>query len=91
MIGVEHIVGALRERERLDDDKDPRHPSQAPGVAGAALPASASAVKNGLQHAERNLILDVYTQSQRNVSVAARHLGMARTTLRDKLRKYGLR
>lgn len=91
MIGVEHIAGALRERERLEDDKAPRPPSQGPGIASAPMSAPSPAVKNGLQHAERNLILDVYTQSQKNVSVAARRLGMARTTLRDKLRKYGLR
>jgi DNA-binding NtrC family response regulator len=80
-IGVEHIAGALRARDGLEDDKAARQP-----------PASSPApVKNGLQHAERSLILDAYTQSQNNVSLAARRLGIARTTLRDKLKKYGLR
>lgn len=92
-IGVEHIAAALRARERLDDDRGPRRASQPPEPTPVSTPAPAPAtpVKNGLQHAERSLILDVYTQSRENVSVAARRLGMARTTLRDKLRKYGLR
>jgi DNA-binding NtrC family response regulator len=80
-IGVEHIAGALRARDGLEDDRAPRRPPA----------TSPTPVKNGLQHAERNLILDTYTQSQNNVSLAARRLGIARTTLRDKLKKYGLR
>jgi DNA-binding NtrC family response regulator len=80
-IGVEHVAGALRSRDRSEDEKAPGHPA-------AVLPAQ---VRNGLQHVERNVILDAYTQSQNNVSMAARRLGIARTTLRDKLKKYGLR
>jgi DNA-binding NtrC family response regulator len=87
-IGVEHIAGALRARERLEEDNAPRQP---PNLALTVVSTQTPAVKNELQHAERNLIVDVYTQSQKNISVAARCLGMARTTLRDKLRKYGLR
>jgi DNA-binding NtrC family response regulator len=90
-IGVEHIASALRTRDRLEEDKAPRQPSQPHELAPTSVSGQTPAVKNGLQHAERSLILDVYTQSQKNVSVAARRLGMARTTLRDKLRKYGLR
>jgi transcriptional regulator with PAS, ATPase and Fis domain len=80
-IGVEHIAGALRARDLPEDEKAAHH---------LATPAPAP-VKNGLQHAERITILDAYTQSQNNVSMAARRLGIARSTLRDKLRKYGLR
>jgi two-component system response regulator AtoC len=81
LVGVEHIAGALRARERALDEKVLEQPA----------PALPMQVRNGLQHVERNMILDVYTQSQNNVSMAARRLGIARTTLRDKLRKYGLR
>jgi DNA-binding NtrC family response regulator len=80
-IHVEHVAGALRVRDRPEDEK-------VPGLSAGALPAQAM---NGLQQAERGLILDAYTQSQNNVSMAARRLGIARTTLRDKLKKYGLR
>jgi DNA-binding NtrC family response regulator len=90
-IGVEHIAAALRARERLDDDSGSRPSSQPPELTPSPGSTPPPAVKNGLQHAERSLILDIYTQSRENVSVAARRLGMARTTLRDKLRKYGLR
>jgi DNA-binding NtrC family response regulator len=90
-IGVEHIAAALRARERLEDDRGSRQSSRPPELTLAPVSTPPPPVKNGLQHAERSLILDVYTQSRENVSVAARRLGMARTTLRDKLRKYGLR
>jgi transcriptional regulator with PAS, ATPase and Fis domain len=90
MIGVEHIAGALRARERMEEDNTPRQLARTLQPT-PIVSTQTAAVKNGLQHAERNLILEVYTQSEKNVSLAARRLRMARSTLRDKLRKYGLR
>jgi DNA-binding NtrC family response regulator len=81
LIGVEHICEALRARDQLDDDNGPEPTADGPP----------SPVRNGLEHVERNMIRDAYAKSQNNVSVAARRLGIARTTMRDKLRKYGLR
>jgi DNA-binding NtrC family response regulator len=40
---------------------------------------------------ERRVIEQAWLDSERNLSAAARRLGLPRTTLRDRLRKYGLR
>jgi len=40
---------------------------------------------------ERRVIEQTWESSERNLSAAARKLGLPRTTLRDRLRKYGLR
>lgn len=40
---------------------------------------------------ERNMILDTYRACGGNLSLASRELGLPRTTLRDKLRRYGQR
>jgi DNA-binding NtrC family response regulator len=40
---------------------------------------------------ERRVIEQAWVDSERNLSAAARRLGLPRTTLRDRLRKYGLR
>ena len=37
------------------------------------------------------MITDAWRTSGRNLSAAARSLGLPRTTLRDRLKKYGLR
>jgi len=81
LVGVEHIAEALRARDQPEDERAPE----------AAADAAPSSVRNNLEHVERNMIRDAYAKSQNNVSVAARRLGIARTTMRDKLRKYGLR
>jgi DNA-binding NtrC family response regulator len=40
---------------------------------------------------ERRMITDAWQSSGQNLSAAARSLGLPRTTLRDRLKKYGLR
>lgn len=45
----------------------------------------------GLRDVERDMIVAAYEGSGRNLSSAARSLGIPRSTLRDKLRKYGCR
>jgi transcriptional regulator of acetoin/glycerol metabolism len=37
------------------------------------------------------MITDAWQSSGQNLSAAARSLGLPRTTLRDRLKKYGLR
>jgi two-component system, NtrC family, response regulator AtoC len=44
-----------------------------------------------LRSLERRMITDAWRTSGRNLSAAARSLGLPRTTLRDRLKKYGLR
>jgi DNA-binding NtrC family response regulator len=44
-----------------------------------------------LRDIERRTILETWDDSGHNLSAAARALGVPRTTLRDRLRKYGMR
>ena len=45
---------------------------------------------HGTEDEEREVILAVLARARGNKSCAAREMGMARNTLRQKLRKYGL-
>ncbi|WP_394831288.1 sigma-54 dependent transcriptional regulator [Pendulispora rubella] len=70
--------------------------------ASVALPAVKAAPPSGsrmategadrprLRDMERDLILQAYQESDRKLSGAARALGLPRSTLRDKLRRYGV-
>lgn len=55
------------------------------------FPTSAGPVSEPLRMLERRMITDAWQTSGRNLSAAARTLGLPRTTLRDRLKKYGLR
>jgi DNA-binding NtrC family response regulator len=83
-IGFEEVSMVIRERRAENELR--------------ATPASASAlridslnVNEPLRVLERRVIEDAWQNSNRNLSAAARKLGLPRTTLRDRLRKYGLR
>ncbi len=52
--------------------------------AGAESPSI-----SGLRRIERDLLLVVFEDCQKNLSLASRVLGLPRSTLRDKLRRYG--
>jgi DNA-binding NtrC family response regulator len=49
------------------------------------------AVRRSLPELERDMIVGAYQQAERNLSEAARELGIPRTTLRDRLKRYGMR
>jgi len=53
--------------------------------------ATSGPVSEPLRSLERRMITDAWRTSGRNLSAAARSLGLPRTTLRDRLKKYGLR
>ena len=60
--------------------------------ASGTFPTSSSGpVSEPLRMLERRMITDAWKTSGRNLSAAARTLGLPRTTLRDRLKKYGLR
>ena len=46
---------------------------------------------SGLRALERDIIFDAYRSSGHSLSRAAKMIGMPRSTLRDKLRRYGIR
>jgi DNA-binding NtrC family response regulator len=48
-------------------------------------------VSRPLPDVARDLILDAYQESGQNLSRAAGVLGIPRTTLRDRLKRYGVR
>jgi DNA-binding NtrC family response regulator len=82
VIGVKEIVEALRARGSLDASvKD-----QAPRAHSSPPPSAQS-----LGDLERRAIADAYQKCNGNLSLAARRLRIPRTTLADKLKKYGLR
>jgi len=44
---------------------------------------------SGLRDVERDMILAAYEEASKNLSRAAKALAIPRSTLRDKLRRYG--
>jgi len=60
-------------------------------VSGTFPTSSTGPVSEPLRTLERRMITDAWKTSGRNLSAAARSLGLPRTTLRDRLKKYGLR
>jgi DNA-binding NtrC family response regulator len=52
---------------------------------------SGEVLRRSLPDLEREMILGAYRQAERNLSEAARELGIPRTTLRDRLKRYGMR
>ena len=65
------------------------------GLSAVRLSCAMIATFNGAamlgREIERRTILETWESSGKNLSAAARILGLPRTTLRDRLRKYGLR
>jgi DNA-binding NtrC family response regulator len=94
LVGVRHVVEALRARGCLDETDRPlsdaaplsRGDTPHPGPVGS-LPQR----EVQLPDYERALITRVYGESKQNVTIAAQRIGIPRTTLRDKLIRYGLR
>jgi DNA-binding NtrC family response regulator len=85
-IGAAEIAGVLRGRQRVQS------------VSGEhRLPTSSGAAElhglNGtsLPQLERELIFKAFEKHERNITRTAASLGIPRSTLRDKLRKYGAR
>ena len=76
------------------------HAANAPNAANAANAAgherpAPAALDSGesflLKDRNRALVLDTFQRTGQNVSQTARMLGIARATLRDRLKKYGVR
>ncbi|MCA9708165.1 MAG: sigma-54-dependent Fis family transcriptional regulator, partial [Myxococcales bacterium] len=99
VIGVGPVVEALHERGCLEragertPDADPQgrgaEQTREADEAGRARPVAQPA--GGLPQVERELVTRTYSECEGNLSLAARRLKIPRSTLRDKLRRYGLR
>jgi DNA-binding NtrC family response regulator len=81
-VGVAELMAALRDRQQRPPSAQALRP---------ILSAQPSVPSEPLRSMERRTILETWESSGKNLSAAARALGLPRTTLRDKLRKYGLR
>jgi len=83
-LSAEEISSAIR------DHGMPSESDVASESASGTFPTSGP-VSEPLRSLERRMITDAWKTSGRNLSAAARSLGLPRTTLRDRLKKYGLR
>ena len=83
VVGSAEIRTALQVRSNVGSTAppDPIRPALVPAETSEETP---------LRDVERAMIIRAYEQHGHNVSEAARSLGVARSTLRDKLRRYGL-
>ena len=84
MLSADEIRGAIR------DHGMPSESDASVESASGTFPTSGP-VSEPLRSLERRMITDAWRTSGRNLSAAARSLGLPRTTLRDRLKKYGLR
>jgi transcriptional regulator with GAF, ATPase, and Fis domain len=81
VIQAQHVYDALgRAVERV---------AHAEPANDCASTANDTAGISGLRRIEKDLVLAVFEDSHKNLSLAARVLGVPRSTLRDKLRRYG--
>jgi DNA-binding NtrC family response regulator len=82
----QRLRAALSERERQ---------TQPPQASASSMPPSEESAdgtpSEPLRALERRVIEQVWVACGKNLSAAARRLGLPRTTLRDRLKKYGLR
>jgi two-component system response regulator PilR (NtrC family) len=83
-LDAEGVAAALREHGL------PSEFEAASEATSGTFPTSVP-VSEPLRSLERRMITDAWETSGKNLSAAARSLGLPRTTLRDRLKKYGLR
>ncbi|HWA77282.1 MAG TPA: sigma-54 dependent transcriptional regulator [Polyangiaceae bacterium] len=83
-VGVAEVVAGVRDRQAFEPDDE----ETGAGVSGTlrrVLP------QEPLRDLERRTIKETWDSTGHNMSAAARALGLPRTTLRDRIRKYGWR
>ncbi len=91
------IEGALQARSGFSHDESAtqriaiRHEDLAPASSPHVVKAAPSARSGSLPDLQRELILRAFEGSQRNLSRAATELGIPRSTLRARLKRYGVR
>ena len=83
-------LSAEEVRSAIRDHGMPSESESAGESVSGTFPTSGP-VSESLRTLERRMITDAWKTSGRNLSAAARTLGLPRTTLRDRLKKYGLR
>ncbi|WP_165856686.1 sigma-54 dependent transcriptional regulator [Marinobacter sp. JSM 1782161] len=98
VIGVQELPKKFRYIDDLDENRpvdDPGMPSGVPGLVGldapALLPVNGIDLKDYLGNLEKQLIQQALDEAGGVVARAAEKLRIRRTTLVEKVRKYGLR
>ncbi|WP_336366953.1 sigma-54 dependent transcriptional regulator [Marinobacter sp. C2H3] len=98
VIGVQELPKKFRYVDDLDENRsveDSGMPSMVPGLVGldapALLPVNGLDLKDYLANLERQLIQQALDEAGGVVARAAEKLRIRRTTLVEKVRKYGLR
>lgn len=81
----------IRNREELPQSGNVSIPATFPPTPSLPTPFADAETFSSLPDLERQLIVSTYTECGENLSRSARRLGIPRSTLRDKLRKLGLR
>ncbi len=84
LVGVAEVSAVLNDHNAFADSS----PSVENGSATSAVPPAKA---RPLRELERQLIEEAWEASGKNLSAAARQLGLPRTTMRDRLTRYGLR
>ncbi|MFT3923881.1 MAG: sigma-54 dependent transcriptional regulator [Myxococcales bacterium] len=98
-VGVAELMAALKDRQErpshtaLAESREPIAESKTAQVQVAQFssPTQSGVRLEPLRDLERRTIQETWESSGHNLSAAARVLGLPRTTLRDRLRRYGLR
>ena len=89
VIDRDDVTQALRRAPSIRSTVAPRYRNGG-RQTNASLSRSAGLIRTPLRDLERELIVRAFEASQGNLSRAALELGIPRTTLRDKLRRYGI-
>jgi DNA-binding NtrC family response regulator len=84
-VGVAEVIAGLRDRQESES------PPAGPGVARASGTLQRAFPGEPLRDLERRTIKETWDSAGHNMSAAARALGLPRTTLRDRIKKYGWR
>ncbi|QSP94413.1 sigma-54-dependent Fis family transcriptional regulator [Marinobacter salinisoli] len=98
VIGVQELPKKFRYVDDYDENRSVEHgnmPSGVPGLVGldapALLPVNGIDLKDYLSNLEKQLIQQALDEAEGVVARAAEKLRIRRTTLVEKVRKYGLR
>ena len=54
------------------------------------LTSAATSEPGNMREVERALLIDAFMRFERNITHTAKHLGLARSTVRDRLKRYGV-
>jgi transcriptional regulator with AAA-type ATPase domain len=91
IVGNAHILSALESTERSTPSPLPSASAPTPWASPSPTPHVSSATPvPALRAQEKQLILETFERCAKNLSEASRVLGIPRTTLRTKLRRFGV-